>query len=148
MAYITDAALLASVAARLGSTSATITADSPHEVVIVGECNTEAYNEVRARLIARGYTAAQVDAWDRAAEFNRRVGVCFALRALAIFRETDLKALEMICTCLDDLDTVTLTEDDEPIEPASDSGGISSGALSNDLDVFVEDEDGDGLADS
>jgi hypothetical protein len=51
---------------------------------VITEANQWAYNEILSRLVARGFTLAQVTAWDRGAEFQRDMGVwkCIADNAV------------------------------------------------------------------
>ena len=42
------------------------------------ECNRSGYLDVRGALLKRGFLAAQVDAWDRGAEFQRDIGLYWA----------------------------------------------------------------------
>lgn len=56
---------------------------------IVTAANQFAYNTIIDRLIMRGYTAAQIGMWDRGVEFQRSLGLFFALtHPAAISAET------------------------------------------------------------
>jgi hypothetical protein len=45
---------------------------------IVPSANIFAYNRIRSVLFNRGFTPAQVDAWDERESWNEQVGVCVA----------------------------------------------------------------------
>lgn len=45
----------------------------------VKAANAAAVQEIAGRLTARGYSAAQVQGWDRGAEYQRHIGLYFAL---------------------------------------------------------------------
>ena len=46
---------------------------------LVSNANAAAYQDIYTRLIARGFTIAQVAGWDRAVEFQRDIGLYWAL---------------------------------------------------------------------
>lgn len=76
MPYITDTVLSSAVAAAqtLGS-AASLPA---HFLAIIPAANLFAYSRIRNVLFDRGYTPAQVDAWDDRVSWNTTLGVCCA----------------------------------------------------------------------
>lgn len=46
----------------------------------VARANAEAANEITGAMVARGFTASQIDAWDRRQELNRTLGLWALLR--------------------------------------------------------------------
>lgn len=83
MPYISDEVLMASVAARMSSIVADAEEMGPHLAVLVTEANESAYHKIREIMTAKGYTAAQVDAWDARVSWSKRIGACHLFRALS-----------------------------------------------------------------
>jgi hypothetical protein len=137
--YITNADLLVAVANRLGVRAADLIATNPQWEEIVATANAEAYQEIRSVLVGRGYTVEQVDAWDRRAEFNRKVAVCHALVEGALLRQMDGEALDRVCKCREELADVVLLVDGEAPELELDKSNITAGDLANPGDVFTAD---------
>lgn len=135
--YIADDVLLNQIARRLGTTPQQLVSESVHWVDIAAQANQDAYHEVRSRLVNRGYAGATIDQWDRAAEFNRRVALCFALREGAVLKGYDLEAVDHVCGCLADLDTVALLIGGAAADLAGGSASVSFGAMANTTDVFL-----------
>lgn len=73
MAFITDEQLRDALADRLKVAGNDVPA--AFSSTIVNRSNTAAYQDVVGRLIARGYTKAQIDQWDRGAEFQTMIGL-------------------------------------------------------------------------
>lgn len=139
MAYITDEYLLGKVAARLGTTVELLTDEAEQWIDIVADANVEAYNAIRTALVARGYDAETADLWDRREEFNRKLGLCFALRDGALTREYDSKALDRLCNCEEALETVPILINGVEAEVESGEGSIGYGDMSRDDDVMGDD---------
>ncbi len=74
--FITDAVLNNAVCDEIQKARGTLTVFWPG---IITQANVWAYNEIAARLVARGFTLAQVTAWDRGAEFQTDLGVWKAI---------------------------------------------------------------------
>lgn len=68
MAFLTDNQCLQSVADLLKVALASLPS---YWTNVVSEAHTSAYQEIVGRLLRRGYTKAQIDQWDRGAEFER-----------------------------------------------------------------------------
>ncbi len=45
---------------------------------VIEDAHVAAYQEIKGRLLARGFTAAQVDLWDRGAEFEKHLTIYWA----------------------------------------------------------------------
>jgi hypothetical protein len=87
--YVTDADLLTYLAAVL--LKETDSANLPSGAgANVSAANQKAYDELNAVLRERGFSAAQVDAWDRRAEFNRDIAVYWVLVDYFNAESTDL----------------------------------------------------------
>lgn len=135
--YITDADLLAAVAARVGYTADKITAES-HLPAIVADANISAYQSIRSKLMGRGYTAAVIDTWEGAAVYNRRIGICHALVEWALTKEFDSNALDRICKCEEELDTVIIVV---PVDDIPDISlpNVTYGDVGTTADAFSTD---------
>ncbi len=76
--YVSDAVLLQDVADSLTSTGET--SDLPPKWTrIVADANQMAVGDLTMLLIGKGYTQADIDAWDDRAACNRKLGVWYAL---------------------------------------------------------------------
>jgi hypothetical protein len=137
--YITDDALLNAVAARVGYTADKITAES-HLPAIVSDANISAYQTIRSKLMGRGYSASTIDTWERAAEFNRRIGICHTLTEWALTKEFDSNALDRLCKCEEELDTVILVEADDDT-PEISQANVTYGDMGTTDDRFSLDTD-------
>lgn len=135
--YITDAELLEAVAVRIGYTPDKITAES-HLPAIVSDANLSAYQAIRSVLSGRGYSFDVIDSWERAAEYNRRIGICHALTEWALTKEVNSVALDRICQCEKELDDVIIVIPVEDVR-APDQPNIGYGAMTNSTDVFSTD---------
>jgi hypothetical protein len=136
--YITDADLKTKVAERLGTTWAELVASAAHLDNIVEDANQDAYHEIRAQLVARGFSTTVIDTWDRRAEFNRKIAVCYFLREAGVIRQVDTAAIEMLCKCEEQLAEVPILVDGEEQFPES-GGRIGYGDLDREDDVFEAD---------
>lgn len=133
MAFITDTQLKTLVAAALKKPTADLDAVD-YWPVIITECNAAAYNEIVSRLAARGFTTAQIAAWDRGAEFEKRIGLYWALVEGGCLDAFDDKFIERLKTYLDWLDTVAVTNSGELVA----SKDCNTGAVNTSGDYFGE----------
>ena len=77
MSFIDDATLTSYVKDQLKrSSSALLASDWASKIT---QANTRAYYDILAAFLIRGYTKAQVDTWDRGAEFQTDLGAFYAL---------------------------------------------------------------------
>lgn len=128
--YISDATLQTALAGRLASTWADMVRDGPQWEEIVSTANTDAYNEIRSALVNRGFTVAVIDTWDRRAEFNRKLGLCNALVEGAIKTPVDMEAIDKVCKCRDELQTVPILVGGVEVNPNAATGaGVSRGDM-------------------
>ena len=126
--YVTDQEVLKAIVRRLGAMPDTTVADSPAWDGLAKEANSDAYDELRARLAGQGYTIAQIDAWDHRARWNRAIALCYAFRAGAVLKAYDLQAITMACKVLEELDDLSLTINGTLIQPeAPTDANIGSG---------------------
>lgn len=95
-------------------------ADAPayYEQVIV-DAITASWNQIKTKLIGRGYSISQVQSWDRAREFNLDGATYWAFTIGGIPRPHDREALNKLEEKLAELDTVDILVGDELIEPDS-----------------------------
>lgn len=135
MAFINAATLEDAVLVRLGQ-AATATPASSITAVIT-DCVEDAYQEILTVLTGRGYTAAQIAAWDRRAEFNRKIGVCLALMNIGVNHEIDEQRLDRVCKCREELLTVEIMVDGEIVTPSTEFAGFGHGAMDTGNDTFV-----------
>lgn len=74
--WITDAALKTAIA--LADAQASSSALPAHLAGAAASANVAAYNRIRSVLFNRGFTSAQIAAWDEREDWNTRVGVVLA----------------------------------------------------------------------
>ena len=140
MAWITDDDLGDAVAARLQTTRAQLASDSAYWTTIVSDANTEAYQYIRTKLLARGYSIENIDGWDRREEFNKKLGVCIALENGAAAKNYPLDAVDRICKCREELETVAIVVDDAVVTSESSGARVSSGPVDPSGDTFIYDD--------
>lgn len=130
--FVTDAVVLGRVCDLLGVNVGNL---PPKWQTIVQNSNTSAYQEILGRLITRGYTPAQINLWDRGAEFQTDLALFWSLTkggALSNYSDVFLKALDR----RKDLDTVILFIGQAWKATGDTPGTIGSGAVSGSGDVF------------
>ena len=110
-------------------------------VSITASSNRAAQGNIRQALMARGYTLAQILAWDDVESFNEHLTVFWALVAGGATQSTDQQTIELI-KLMDrraELATVTITTDGEIVEPGDEDNEINatirSGAMKNDRGI-------------
>jgi hypothetical protein len=96
---------------------------------------------VISALVARGFTLAQVEAWDRQREFHRDLAICHAFRDEGIARDYSATHLDKKCEKVAELAEVTVTEDGVPVVPDEETTGrVSHGTYDeDDDDIFTLD---------
>lgn len=88
-----------------------------------------AYQEIVGALVKRGYTKAQVDDWDRGAEFERSIALYFAFSSPQGQGTFDVNTIKL-WDKRPDLKDVQVYIDDEPVKPgeaAGATGQVGSG---------------------
>jgi hypothetical protein len=124
MAFITAQQLASAIALRMGhGDSANMPA---HWVGTAEDCVESAYNAIVATLAGRRFSPAQIAAWDRGAEYNRRIGLCHAFREASLQGENVPGLMQQICAVEDELKTVPVTIDGVLVAPAG-GGRITTG---------------------
>ncbi len=94
MSFITDAQLLQAVSDRLHQSGPGALPAWWSNVVT--EANAGAYQTILGALLERGFSLAQVSAWDRGAEFQKAQGLWLAFSNGGCLDAIDLKELAML----------------------------------------------------
>lgn len=128
MAYITDNELKTYLAAHLKA--AGVSSLPAHWDVLVPIANTAAYNEIRRRLLGRGFTTAQIDAWDERVFFSYSLSVCHLLKHAASGDTPDTWQ-KKFCI-VDQLDTVDIMVSGALVEPDAGASDFGHGSITVD----------------
>ncbi len=113
--FLTDAAVLQSVADLLKVDVASLPA---YWTNVVAEAHAAAYNEMVGRLLDRGYTLAQITAWDQGVFYERMISLFWALTNGAGTSAFDPKFINQFDR-RKDLDTVLLAVAGVYIKPGN-----------------------------
>ena len=62
---------------------------------VISRCHVSAYQDIYGRLLARGYTPAQIAGWDRGEEFERAISLYFAFTTPQAIGTIDQEALRV-----------------------------------------------------
>lgn len=146
MPWITDAELKTELAGALGL-AASSSLPTHFSSILVTTANSRAYTKVRGVLMGRGFTAAQLDAWEARTDWNKRLGVLAAFIHAAKRGEKyeTSNLLQEWKEALEELMTETIVIADEPVYPTGDNGRVSTGDYDTSSDRFTLDEpDGSG----
>lgn len=137
MAYVTDDDVKETLAAMLKRAAVASTED--YWLGLVPQCNVAGYNEVRGALLNRGFTLAQIDAWDRREEFNRDLALWWVgVKGEAYFSDAEKQMLAKLDR-RQELETVAVVADGALQSPDSTSGGYGYGTLDTTDDTFTRD---------
>jgi hypothetical protein len=137
--YITENQLKAAVAASQGASGPE--ALGPHWHSVIGRANRMAYNALRSALFDRGFTAAEIDAWDAAADWNERLGVCQACWSVSKSSEDRGEAFRREWTdLLKELAGLTIVDGDTATNPTGDGTRVSSGSYTTTTDIHTIDD--------
>lgn len=134
--FIADLQLQTEVAAlqKLADGGAALTANS---MTVIKSANAAAYGCIVRALIARGYTKAQVDAWDSGAEFQRSIGLYFYFVSPLSQTGEDAEVIKMLDR-RKELKTEAVTNSYVLISPApGQPGQVAVGAFDQSADMFV-----------
>lgn len=139
MPYTTDTDIRDAIAGALGLASGSeLPTHWTARIVTTG--NNRGYYKLREVLLGRGFTVAQIAAWEGAANWNERLGVLYTMlearksgAQIGGDLDTELQA------ALEELKTVTLVIDDEPVYPTLASGRIGRGERSTARDRYTLD---------
>lgn len=142
MAFITVQQMSAAIAARqgLGSSSS----NPSHWDAIAADVVESAYNTIVSVMAGRGIVeelAAQGKSladWDRAAEYNRRIGLCHFFREAALRGEQyDGGAIDAVCKCEEELAEVTITVGGDLVLPSASFSRIGTGSFDTSDDLHT-----------
>lgn len=98
---------------------------------LIRQCHQSAYWDVRGALLQRGFTAAQVDAWDRGAEFERDLTIYWCLvRGGTLVPALSAEALDRLDRRAE-LAAVLVETAAAPQPPARTPGQIAAGVLAD-----------------
>jgi len=140
VAYITDDTLKDAVAASQGMTAAS--ALPAFWLVAVPSANGRAYRKIRTVMRGRGFTTAQVDAWDDREDWNRVIGVCLACWDVSKASEDRGEAFRREYEALiEELMGAELTIDGEVISPTGPGVKIGYGEYSDTSDIHTIDDE-------
>lgn len=89
MPFLTDDEVLGKIQARLINADAGEISMTGGWPSIARDANQKAQNEIFGRLAGRGYTPAQIAAWDRAGEFNGDLALFWAFTEGGIGKQYD-----------------------------------------------------------
>lgn len=135
--FLTDLQIEQSLAdlLKLAGGVGALPANAPN---VVTEAHAAAYNEVVGRLLARGYTLAQITAWDQGVFYERQITLFFCMVNLAGTFGYDEKWIAMYDR-RKDLATVMLSIGGTFVSPQSvDGSGTVGGGVENTAnDIFV-----------
>ena len=95
--FLEDDEVLSAVAITLKKTPDELVGSAPYWAALVQQAHVSAYQDVVGRLLARGFSKGQVDAWDRGAEFERDLTVFWALTRggmLEAFSDLSMKPMD------------------------------------------------------
>lgn len=138
MAFIGDDMLLDRIKALVVGRGV-LDANTPWDV-IAQDANEAAFGEIVSALSSRGYTGAQISLWDRRQEFNKDLGLFWALTEGGVAKNFDDKFIEKLDR-REELKEVFITSGSEPMYPESDDvarGDIRSGKQETNDDLFRE----------
>lgn len=137
--YITDAALTAAVAASQGMEGPQRL--PPHWLAVIPRANRTAYNQLRSSLFKRGFTAAEVDAWDSRCDWNERLGVCQACWAVSKSSEDRGEAFRREWDdLLKELAELTIVDAGAPVAPSGENVRVGSGTYDTTNDRHTLDD--------
>ena len=139
MAFITDATLTTKVAGILKLAEADLPS---YWTVIIADANLSAYQDIVGHLLRRGFTKAQIDTWDRGAEFQKDIGLFWCLVKGAGLHGYDDKFIRLLDR-RKELDEVFIIDGSMALEPAG-VEQYGSGRLTTDNDQFRLDQYQDG----
>jgi hypothetical protein len=118
----------------------------PHWDSIINQGITSGYWTVIGAWTARGYTKAQIDQWDRLAEFQLEIGAWFALKRLSAMMpdslsQANLDALdrrpEMVYPAKDGAISAVMTINGVAVDGEGDYSQANWGPMDTTGDMFV-----------
>ncbi len=98
----------------------------------------QAYQLIREVLIGRGYTVAQLDAWDARRVYSRQIFLCLMFENGSLPDEfASSFAIDRACKKKEELLTCTVIANGLPVDPTGPGGGVGYG------DDYDDDDDPD-----
>lgn len=113
--FVRDADVVGAIQSALAVSS--LDAGTPWEG-IAHVANMAAYGQIRAALLKRGFSAAQVDSWDQGAEFQLDLATYWALVRGGLTKDFDPKFIDRLDR-RKELATVYVTAAGNAVNPAS-----------------------------
>lgn len=96
----------------------------------------QAYQLIREVLIGRGYTAAQLDAWDARRVYSRQIFLCLMFENGTLPDEfASSFAIERACKKKEELHTCNVIAGGQVVDPTGPGGGVGYG------DDYDDDDD-------
>lgn len=140
MAYITDNALKAAVAASQATAGPDALGAHWHQVI--PRANRMAYNALRSCLLNRGFTAAQIDAWTDREDWNERLGVCQACWSVAKSSDDRGEAFRREWKeLLEELAGLAIVINGEVVDPTGASTRVAFGSYDTTDDTHTTDDE-------
>jgi len=136
MAFVADSVTLADLGDALQQAGISTLASQMTNVNT--RCHAKAYSYIVERLLRRGYTAAQVAAWDsaHAGPVERDMTIFFALSLAFVNTQVSPEMLKAYDR-REDLETLAITTSGDFVYPLGSAGLCGSGTLSTGGDLFV-----------
>lgn len=136
MAWITDAVLKSAYASRRQFASSSSLPD--HASDAAAAANASAYGRIRGILLGRGFTAAELDAWDDREQWNTDVGITF-LEWKTGDGDARLQAWEELKALLEMLEELPIVIDGEVVTPSGSGARVGTGDFDTTDDTFTPD---------
>ncbi|MDE2097714.1 MAG: hypothetical protein KGL39_10735 [Patescibacteria group bacterium] len=113
--------------------------DSAYVQDILHDANVSAYQEIQGRLLRRGITQAQLDSWDRGAEFQKSIGLYWTLINAAGLSQAIEPAVIKALDRRSELSVVELYSGGVPLVPPTPpaEGLVTTGVMDTSTDMFV-----------
>lgn len=138
MAFTTVSQLKARVAALLKKDSTEL---ADYWGTLVEDAQAAAYQEIVSAFSERGFSLAQIDGWDRGAEFEKDIACFWALTKGAGLTGEDDRWVNKLDR-REELKTVKVLVDGEAVGPAA--GAVGHGPVDSSWQTFVWDSNRDG----
>lgn len=131
--FTTDAVVKTDVAAALKLASVSDLPDWWDDVI--ERCHTSAYQEIVGQLLQRGFSKAQVDAWDRGVEFERHLSLYFVFTSPQGHGSFDTNAVKL-WDRREDLKSALVYASGAWTNPGESPGTVGNGRMSESVGVF------------
>lgn len=131
MAYTTAAAVKTELANMVGAASSASLV-SRYDGIVATSVEW-GYQEIISALRERGYTQAQIDAWDRREEFNLSMALFWAL-SRGVVKQAEYNSIKQLDR-RKELETVAILIDGDLADPGAGAGMVGYGSLTFDEDT-------------